>query len=127
VVNTNLAANAAAAYRASQQLDARPATVLAEVHEELHRVVAAVISTYRNRVLDQMCRHAERAGQILVLLDLTMQSPAGGPGAVELRRFYGGMRRNIARIQMEHAAHAALQEDLGMLRMLSLEFRRSSR
>jgi flagellin-specific chaperone FliS len=125
VASTNLAANAAAAYRASQQLDARPAAVLAGVHEELHRVVSSVISTYRARVLDEMCRHAERASQILLLLDLAMQSPAGGPGGVELRRFYAGMRRNVSRIQMEQTAQASLQEDLGMLRMLSIEFRRN--
>jgi hypothetical protein len=62
---TYAAAQAAAAYRSSQQLDQRPAAVLAAVHQELAGLLASAIAAYERRALDEMCRANARATRLL--------------------------------------------------------------
>jgi hypothetical protein len=59
---------AAAAYRASQALDSRPAAVLAAAHQQLAASFDAALSAYQARALDRMCRHNELSGRILMAL-----------------------------------------------------------
>lgn len=60
--------HAAAAYRASQALDSRPAAVLAAAHQQLAASFDAALSAYQARALDRMCRHNELSGRILMAL-----------------------------------------------------------
>lgn len=60
--------HAAAAYRASQALDSRPAAVLAAAHQQLAVSFDAALSAYQARALDRMCRHNELSARILMAL-----------------------------------------------------------
>ena len=59
---------AAAAYRASQALDSRPAAVLAGAHQQLAASVDAALSAYQSQAFDKMCRHNELSIRILAAL-----------------------------------------------------------
>jgi hypothetical protein len=70
---TYAASMAASAYRSSQQLDQRPAAVLAAAHQELGIVLSSAIAAYRRRSLDEMCRHNARALQLLYGLSVALE------------------------------------------------------
>jgi hypothetical protein len=64
---------AAAAYRAVQTSDARPAAVLAAAHERLAGLLDAALVAYAAGALDQMCRSNAEAVRLLVGLTAAMQ------------------------------------------------------
>lgn len=64
---------AAAAYRASQALDSRPAAVLAAAHQQLAVSFDAALSAYQERALDRMCRHNELSVRILTALIVAVE------------------------------------------------------
>lgn len=74
------AARAAAAYRASQALDTRPAAVLAAAHQQLAANLEAALFAYQQGAFDRMCRHSEEAVRMLAALIVAMEgrSPEAG-------------------------------------------------
>jgi len=116
----NQAAAASAAYRTSQQLDQRPAAVLAAVHQELASVVNSAIAAYRRRALDEMCRHNARAVHLLwgLMAALDGHSPETG----RLVEGYARLRDAINRVFVDSNEINTLEAGVEWLRQLTRNF-----
>lgn len=90
---------AAAAYRASQGLDARPAAVLAAAHQQLAAGVEAALSAYQERAFDRLCRYNEQSVRILTALIAAVQGRS--PEGDELARMYGILQRSLNRMLLD--------------------------
>ena len=121
MIDNRSAARAAAAYRASQQLDTSPAKVLGAVHGRLMRAVSAVKIAYDQGALEEMCRAADQATSILACLSLVAANGAGPDGAA-LRAFYRWVQKAIDRIQMDAGASADLHESLKTIQEMHHNF-----
>lgn len=64
---------AAAAYRAVQVLDSRPAAVLAAAHDQLAGLLDAALLAHERGVLDRMCRCNAEAVRLLMGLTAVVQ------------------------------------------------------
>jgi hypothetical protein len=100
-------AAAAAAYRGAQQLDQRPAAVLAAAHQELARLAASAISAYRAGALDEMCRCNGRAVRLLGGLIAALEGRS--PEADRFVREHARLRDAFNRMLFEPAAIETLQ------------------
>jgi flagellin-specific chaperone FliS len=69
--------------------------VLAAVHEELYGAIASAKSAHEAKALDQMCRHAARATQILMVLSTSLDFSAAGQDGAMLRRFYRSLLETL--------------------------------
>jgi flagellin-specific chaperone FliS len=87
---------AAAAYRAVQALDERPAAVLAAAHERLAGALSAALFAYREGALDRMCRHNAEA--IRILNGLTAALEGRSPEADRLVSMYARLATAIHRM-----------------------------
>ena len=115
---------AMAAYKASQRLDERPATVLARSHEELAHVLGAAISAYEARQLEEMCRHNARAVQILATL---MGAFAGdAPERRRLRAMYSKARGGVNGLLIEPTAPDTVRAAQAWAREMAMTFRKES-
>lgn len=115
---------ALAAYKATQQLDERPSTVLARTHEELVRVLGSAISAYEGGKLDEMCRHNARAVQILSTLISAFQGPE--PQHVRLRGMYARVRRGVNGLLVEPEASDIVRSAQVWAREMAASFRKES-
>jgi hypothetical protein len=91
---------AAAAYRAVQALDSRPAAVLAAAHERLAGLLEAALLAHQQGALDRMCRHNAEATRLL----------AGLAAAVE-GRSAEGERLAAMYARLRNAIHRMLFDD----------------
>jgi hypothetical protein len=114
------AAQAAAAYRSSQQLDQRPAAVLAAAHQELAGLLASAIAAYQRRALDEMCRANARAARLL--WGLASAFRGGSPETDRLVADYLRLVDAFNRLQFDPAAIDELREALDWLRKLTRMF-----
>jgi hypothetical protein len=113
-------ATAIAAYRASQQLDRRPLAILARVYDELRLALASAIAAYERRALDQMCRHAGRATQILLVLDAALD--LAPPETAGLQRFHRRLRQAVNRLLIDDSAIPTIQAGAIQLNSMSAMF-----
>jgi hypothetical protein len=114
------AAAAAAAYRSSQQLDQRPAAVLAAAHQELACLTAQAIAAYRRGALDEMCRCNARAVQLLGGLTAALEGRSAETNA--LARDYARLRDAFNRMLFEPAEIDTLQSGLEWSKTLTRMF-----
>lgn len=104
------------AYAAAQNLNQSPRDVLAAVHEELYRVIASAKSAHEARSLDQMCRHAARATQILMVLSTSLDFSAAGPDGAMLRSFYRFLLEMLTEASRGSIVSPLYQKSLDLLR-----------
>ena len=116
------AAQATAAYRASQQLDPRPGALLAAVHDRLRLSLASAISAYDAGALDQMCRHNERSTQLLNALLAALNPATAELG--ELLAFYRLTQFALNRMLSNGDAINAGRFCLNHLNSMSREFQK---
>jgi flagellin-specific chaperone FliS len=115
---------ALAAYKATQQLDERPNAVLARTHEELARTLAAAISAYEAKKLDEMCRHNARAVQILATLVAAFHGDT--PGLDRLRGMYARARRAVNGLLLEPTAVETVRQAQTWAREMATSFRKQN-
>jgi hypothetical protein len=113
--------HAAAAYRASQTLDTRPAAVLAAAHQQLATSVEAALSAYQQRAFDQMCRHNEEAIRILMALVVAVEGRS--PEGDELARMYERLQRSLNRMLFDPREIEPIRLGHNWLRDMSKSFR----
>jgi hypothetical protein len=116
------AARAAAAYRSSQQLDRRPAAVLAAAHQELARRLAAAIAAYQRRALDETCRCNAQAVQLLGGLIAALQDRS--PETNRLADDYRRLRDALNRLLLDPAEIQTLQSGVEWSKNLTRMFLR---
>ena len=114
------AAKAASAYRSSQQLDQRPAAVLAAAHQELAIVLSSAIAAYRRRTLDEMCRHNARAVQLLCGLITALHGHS--PEADRLAAHYIRLRSAVNMALLDANEINVLEEGVAWLRTMTRSF-----
>jgi len=120
VTTTN---QALSAYAASSRLTANPRDVLASVHEELYRAIASAKFAHEQGRLDQMCRHAMRATQILTALSTTLDFSAAGKDGATLRKFYQYVLDGLLRASRSKDVSSVYQIVLDLLRPFCKELR----
>lgn len=103
------------AYAAARDLNQNPRDVLAAVHEELYRAIASAKSAHEAGTLDQMCRHAARATQILMVLSTSLDFSAAGPDGAKLRRFYRSLLETLTEASRRSIMSPAYQKTLDLL------------
>jgi len=118
------ASQAMAAYKATQQLDERPAAVLARAHEELARVLGSAISAHDERRLEEMCRHNARAVQILSTLAAAFHGPT--PALEQLRSMYLRARRAVNGLLLQPNAADTVREAQAWARDMAMSFRKET-
>ena len=109
-----------AAYRSSQQLDQRPAAVLAAVHQELAVVRSSAIAAYRQRALDEMCRHNARATQLLWGLITALQDRS--PETNRLVADYARLRTALNMVLFDSNEINILERGLEWVRSMTRSF-----
>lgn len=112
---TTTNARALGAYAAARNLNQNPRDVLAAVHEELYRAIASAKSAHENRALDQMCRHAARATQILMVLSTSLDFSAAGPDGAMLRGFYRSLLETLTEAARRSTVSPSYQKSLDLL------------
>ena len=112
---------AAAAYRASQTLDTRPAAVLAAAHEQLAASVEGALSAYQERAFDRLCRLNEQSVRILIALIAAVEGRS--PEADELARMYGHLQRSLNRMLLDPREIETIRTGHNWLRDMSKSFR----
>lgn len=110
-----LDAKAFGAYAAAGRLSQSPRDVLAAVHEDLYRAIASAKSAHEAGALDQMCRHAARATQILMVLSTSLDFSAAGPDGAMLRRFYRSLLETLTEASRRSIMSPAYQKSLDLL------------
>ena len=103
------------AYAAAGRLNQSPRDVLAAVHEELHRAIASAKTAHEAGALDQMCRHAARATQILMVLSTSLDFAAAGPDGAMLRRFYLSLLEALTDASRRRSMSSSYQKSLELL------------
>jgi flagellin-specific chaperone FliS len=116
-------ARAYSAYRATQNLSQNPRDVLAAVHEELYRAMAAAKAAYEGGRLDQMCRHTDRCAQILQALRATLDFSMAGADGSRLRRFYYHVLSENNRVLRSGDVSGTFQSLLDLLQPFCSELR----
>jgi hypothetical protein len=117
---TYAAMAASAAYRTSQQLDQRPAAVLAAAHQELAVVLTSAIAAYRRRELDEMCRHNTRAIQLIWGLITALQGHS--PETNRLVADYGRLRDALNMVLVDPKEINTLEQGVEWLRAMTRQF-----
>lgn len=112
---TTTNARALGAYAAARNLNQNPRDVLAAVHEELYRAIASAKSAHETRALDQMCRHAARAAQILMVLSTSLDFSAAGPDGAMLRGFYRSLLETLTEAARRSTVSPSYQKSLDLL------------
>jgi flagellin-specific chaperone FliS len=112
---TTANAKAFGAYAAARNLNQNPRDVLAAVHEELYRAIASAKSAHEANALDQMCRHAARATQILMVLSTSLDFAAAGPDGATLRRFYRFLLDELTRASRRSNISSSYQKSLDLI------------
>ncbi len=112
---TTANARALGAYAAARNLNQNPRDVLAAVHEELHRAIASAKSAHEAGALDQMCRHAARATQILMVLSTSLDFSAAGQDGAMLRRFYRSLLETLTEASRRRSMSPLYQKMLDLL------------
>lgn len=112
---TTTNARAFGAYTAASRLNQSPRDVLAAVHEELYRVIASAKTAHEAGALDQMCRHAARATQILMVLSTSLDFAAAGPDGAILRRFYLFLLKALTDASRRSSMSPSYQKTLELL------------
>jgi flagellin-specific chaperone FliS len=113
--NAPLNTRAYGAYAAARSLNQNPRDVLAAVHEELYRAIASAKSAHEAKALDQMCRHAARATQILMVLSTSLDFSAAGPDGAMLRRFYRSLLETLTEATRRSSMSPSYQKSLDLL------------
>lgn len=116
--NAPLNTRAYGAYAAARSLNQNPRDVLAAVHEELYRAIASAKSAHEAKALDQMCRHAARATQILMVLSTSLDFSAAGPDGAMLRRFYRSLLETLTEATRRSSMSPSYQKSLDFLQPL---------
>jgi flagellin-specific chaperone FliS len=114
--NAPLNTRALGAYAAARDLNQNPRDVLAAVHEELYRAIASAKSAHEAGALDQMCRHAARATQILMVLSTSLDFSAAGADGAMLRRFYRSLLEMLTEASRRSIMSPSYQKSLDLLR-----------
>ena len=112
---TTTNARAFGAYAAAGRLNQSPRDVLAAVHEELYRAIASAKSAHEAKALDQMCRHAARATQILMVLSTSLDFAAAGPDGATLRQFYRFLLDELTRASRRSNISSSYQKSLDLI------------
>jgi flagellin-specific chaperone FliS len=112
---TTTNARALGAYAAARNLNQNPRDVLAAVHDELYRAIASAKSAHEARALDQMCRHAARATQILMVLSTSLDFSAAGPDGAMLRSFYRSLLEMLTEAARRSTMSPSYQKSLDLL------------
>jgi flagellin-specific chaperone FliS len=112
---TTTNAKAFGAYAAARNLNQNPRDVLAAVHEALYGAIASAKSAHEAGALDQMCRHAARATQILMVLSTSLDFSAAGPDGAMLRRFYRSLLETLTEASRRSIMSPAYQKSLDLL------------
>lgn len=112
---TTANARAFGAYAAAGRLNQSPREVLAAVHEELYRAIASAKGAHEAGALDQMCRHAARATQILMVLSTSLDFKAAGPDGPMLRRFYLSLLETLTEASRRRGVSSSYQRALELL------------
>jgi hypothetical protein len=112
---------AAAAYRASQALDTRPAAVLAMAHQQIAASIDAALFAYQERALDRMCRHNEEAVRLLIALMAAIEGRS--PEGDELVRMYGRLQLAINRMLLDPREMDTIRSGHKWLQDMSKSFR----
>lgn len=112
---TTTNARALGAYAAARSLNQNPRDVLAAVHEELYRAIASAKSAHEAKALDQMCRHAARATQILMVLSTSLDFSAAGPDGAMLRGFYRSLLGTLTEATRRSTMSPSYQKSLDLL------------
>ena len=112
---------AAAAYRASQALDSRPAAALAAAHQQLAVSFDAALSAYQERALDEMCRHNERSIRILIALTASVEGRS--PEADRLADMYRRLQMALNRMPFDPREIETIREGHKWLCDMSKSFR----
>jgi flagellin-specific chaperone FliS len=120
---TTTNSQAFSAYAASSRLTASPRDVLASVHEELYRAIGSAKFAHEQGRLDQMCRHAMRATQILTVLSTSLDFSAAGPDGKTLRSFYQYVLDSMVRASRRKDVSNSYQILLDLLRPFCKELR----
>ena len=103
------------AYAAAGRLNQSPRDVLAAVHEALYGAIASAKSAHEAGALDQLCRHAARATQILRVLSTSLDFSAAGPDGAMLRRFYRSLLEMLTEASRRSIMSPAYQKSLDLL------------
>lgn len=111
------------AYAAAGRLQQSPRDVLAAVHEELYRVIASAKFAHERRALDQMCRHAARATQILMVLSTSLDFAAAGPDGATLRSFYRFLLDELTYAARNRDVSSSYQKSLDLLQPFCKDLR----
>jgi flagellin-specific chaperone FliS len=122
---TTANAKAFGAYAAARNLNQNPRDVLAAVHEELYRAIASAKSAHEANALDQMCRHAARATQILMVLSTSLDFAAAGPDGATLRRFYRFLLDELTRASRRSNISSSYQKSLDLIQFFCKGLRES--
>ena len=117
---TYAAMAASAAYRSSQQLDQRPAAVLAAAHQELAIVLSSAIAAYRRRALDEMCRHNARAIQLIWGLITALQGHSAETN--RLVSDYGRLRDALNMVLVDPNQINTWEQGVEWLRTMTRQF-----
>jgi flagellin-specific chaperone FliS len=112
---TTANARALGAYAAAGRLNQSPRDILAAVHEELYRAIASAKTAHEAGALDQMCRHAARATQILMVLSTSLDFAAAGPDGAMLRRFYLSLLEALTDASRRSSMSPSYQKSLEFL------------
>jgi flagellin-specific chaperone FliS len=112
---TTTNARALGAYAAARNLNQSPREVLAAVHEELYRAIASAKFAHEAKALDQMCRHAARATQILMVLSTSLDFSAAGQDGAMLRRFYRSLLETLTEASRCSTMSPLYQKSLDLL------------
>jgi flagellin-specific chaperone FliS len=113
--NAPLNSKALGAYAAARNLNQSPRDVLAAVHEELYRAIASAKTAHEAKALDQMCRHAARATQILMVLSTSLDFSAAGPDGAMLRSFYRSLLETLTEASRRSTMSSLYQKSLDLL------------
>jgi hypothetical protein len=112
---------AAAAYRASQALDSRPAAVLAQAHQQLAVTLDAALFAYHQGAFDRMCRHNEEAARMLAALAAAVEGRS--PEAGRLVGIYQRLQSALNRLLFDAGEIQTIRMGHNWARDMSRSFR----
>lgn len=112
---------AAAAYRASQALDSRPAAVLAAAHQQLAASLEAALFAYQQRAFDRMCRHNEETARMLAALIAAVEGRS--PEAERLAGIYQRLQLALNRMLFDPREIVTIRTGHNWARDMSRSFR----
>jgi hypothetical protein len=116
---------AAAAYRAVQALDSRPAAVLASAHEQLAGLIEAALLAHEQGALDRMCRC--NAGAIRLLAGLGAAVEGRSAEGDRLAAMYARLRNAIHRMLFDDREIETMRIGNVWARNMSRSFRESTK